>query len=109
MRKLIVVLVLLSSGVAVAAKIYVQRERVQLSAARATSFHNVIVGEFPACTNWRHGHFQKECASLGVKVGEPLGNGSCAVGNLVTVLYPACRYTPANLDAVPDGFALETE
>lgn len=109
MRKLVIVLILLTSSAAYAARIWSRRERVQLTAARATSFASVIAGQLPACTNWRRGYFQKECDLGGGSVGQTTPAGTCAIGTLVTTLYPDCRYTPSVVADIPDGFQLETE
>lgn len=101
--------ILTVSGAAMAARIWTKQERVQLSPAQATSFNGVLVGAFPTCTNWRRGHFRKECDLGSGRTAEPTSLGTCTVGSLRTVLYPDCRYTPSVLTDVPDGFQLETE
>ena len=97
---------LLIAGSALAARVYSKRERVQLSAARATAFNTVITGQLPTCTNWRQGFFTKECSGG----GQLAPAGTCpGPQTVVTVLYPDCRYTPSTVADLPDGFQLETE
>lgn len=104
-RIFVICAIVLLPSVLLAARVYSRRERVELNASRATAFNNALTGQLPACTNWRHGSFAKECTGN----GQLLPSGSCSSGSVVTVLYPDCRYTPANLTDVPDGIQLETE